>query len=490
MGRHAKLVIDDFGKDRREDGYYSTPNYIADFLAERLISIKPDGHLVFDPCIGRGEMTDTWRRRGKFVIGFDVVKRNPIACDEFREQDFLEYHMRTNAHDLFNIHNKIVPDYIIANPPYNCHEVDYIRSRKSQLVSMYGTSVLNMYSMFLKSIIEMAPEGCVIGVIVHDSFLTARGHSELRSYIRDNCAVHDIHLCPTSLFLDQGADVRTCLLVLQKGVPQKDAICVSNRPASILEFKERLKNKTFVQVTSKHLLLSEDRDNNEFIIGVPEEIRALFSGKRLSEFAPCITGISTGNDKKYLSPVKTKSHGIPFYKNPAKRRFYTEPDAFLISDFLEEERKVKNFMVRNKDYMFRGGLSCSSMGIHFSAALLPADGAFGVNPNIIIEDEFMRWWLLAYLNSNLCFYLVRGVIIRTNMITAGYASRIPVPEFESTTLQKLAALGKLAHEQARQGVSVESEKEKIDNLIYEALSFSNNMQKSLQLFAKDAIRLT
>jgi len=126
MGRHAKLVMDDFGKDRREEGYYSTPGYIADFLAERLISIKPDGNIVLDPCIGRGEMTDIWKRRGKFVIGFDLINRNPTACDDFREEDFLEYHIRSNAHDLFKTNNTIVPDYIIANPPYNCHEVDYM----------------------------------------------------------------------------------------------------------------------------------------------------------------------------------------------------------------------------------------------------------------------------------------------------------------------------------------------------------------------------
>ena len=71
----------------------------------------------------------------------------------------------------------------------------------------------------------------------------------------------------------------------------------------------------------------------------------------------------------------------------------------MVSKFLDISKVIPNFIVRNKNYLFKEGISCSSMGVAFGAAILPKDATFGVNANIIV-DESEKWWLLAYLNPD------------------------------------------------------------------------------------------
>ena len=150
-----------------------------------------------------------------------------------------------------------------------------------------------------------------------------------------------------------------------------------------------------------------------------------------------MTCISTGNDSKYLTAKPKKGYTIPFYKNPASRKFTATEDAYLIDDFLNVHQKDKNFMVRNKDLLGKEGIACSSMGLPFSAVYLPCNAVTGVNPTIFPPIEDLDW-LLAFLNSSLVTYLVRGVLIRSNMVTSGYVSSLPIISFSEKEKELLS----------------------------------------------------
>lgn len=420
------------------------------------------------------------------------MNMSPRGCDELQTSDFLAASIEAASMPLLQRQRREV-DAIVANPPYNCHEVDYIRSNKAKLVERFGKAAsLNMYALFIRAIVDYAPTGCIIGLVTHDSFLTANGHQELRRYIVSNCTIRDLHLCPTALFLDQGADVRTCLLIMEKkGLPtpgQSARVRVSNRPATVTEFRKTLLEQRFDEFDLHDLMLDDDRDNCEFTIGLSPEVRQFFGSRRLAEIAPCITGISTGNDRRYISPSRSADFDVPFYKNPASRRFFAEPDGYLCSNHEQVAREVPNFMVRNKSLMFREGISCSSMGVKFGAALRPSNTACGVNPNIIIEDD-RKWWLLSFLNSQLCMYMTRGIIMRGNMITAGYASRIPVPEMTKKTERKLIELGQQGFAKAKSGNDVQATKDAIDATLRSELGISDSTNELLVRFERDPTRL-
>lgn len=484
MGRHSKAVLTGAGIDRRDTGYYSTPKPVAEFFRRKLLSLNPAPKLVFDPCAGRGELLAPFRDCGARLCGFDIMAMQPGGFFEFERRDFLLTAAAPDANGLPDA------DIIVANPPYNCHEHDYLREHKKRFALAFGRgAALNLYSLFIHAVIRSAKPGCLIGLITFDSFLTARGHEELRRLIRRECRIHSLLLCPTDLFRDQGADVRTAILVLQKGPQDAQRIEVAGRPETTARFRQVLKTDTFPTCAPEDVCLSSPRDRGEFVVEVPRAVRALFAMPRLGEKFPCKTGISTGNDRTYLSRERQEGFSVPFYKNPGKRRFYTEPDAWLCDDYKTAAQNRKNFIIRNRPYIGRPGLACSSMGVAFGAAILPEGSAFGVNANLFPEEKD-RWWLLAYLNSSLCNYLVRGVLLRSNMITAGYVARIPVPDMPAAVRQKLEQTAREAYEARPGPAELPGFVEKIDGAVFDACGMPDPDRDGIREFCANIVERT
>ena len=485
MGRFAKTVLDELGLDRREKGYYSTPKFIASYLTEELLLMNPDGRSVIDPAVGKEELLEDFFKQGLQIDSFDIVEHENYRYSNFVEQDFIEFYSEKKQSQFFDSSISTNHDFWIANPPYNCHEIDFIKDNKTRLKKVFnGVGVHNMYSLFLAAMIDLAKEGSLIGVIISDSFLTATMHAGLRQKILDECSIHQLILCPTDLFHDQKADVRTAILILQKGKQFQARVKISNRPRNATHLKQILKDRTFNEVDLKSIILGNSKNSNQFIIDVDEQVLKLFENSRVGNLFECITGISTGNDSKYLSKERVKGYTVPFYKNPGSRKFKTSPDAYLIDHYLEEDKLVKDFMVRNKRHLGKKGITCSSMGLPFSACYLPENSTYGVNPNIVLPEKDI-YWMLAYLNSSLVTYLVRGILIRSNMVTSGYISQLPVITFSQKEKENLERISK---EVIQESVEINAAIELIDEIVFSAAELDKNVSLKAKEFAKNLSR--
>jgi hypothetical protein len=487
VGRGSKTVLTTAGLDRRAAGYYSTPDFVANFLSDKLLSLSPSAGNVFDPCVGNQELLRPFIDRRLQTAGFDIQEYLADYQCQFEKRDFLKYYC------LWKQDSKraALPfDLWVANPPYNCHEADYVRKHKHLLQAAFDdVGVANTFAMFISAIIDLSRDGAVIGLITYDSFLTTRMHARLRRKILSMCGVHLIALCPSDLFRGQGADVRTCLLVLEKGAHrQQSLVRAGNRPLNKMEFRERLDRDDFEWLPLADLLLGGGRDSDEFVIGCPQDVKALFSAPRLGEVFECATGISTGNDRRYLSPCAKPPYTVPFYKNPGSRRFRCPETSYMDANFLEIAATVPNFIVRNQHLLFREGISCSSMGVSFGAAYMPAGGLFGVNANIFPAKRDLLW-LLAYMNSSLVTYFVRGVLLRTNMITSGYVSRIPLIELSGENRRVLQAVAANALNDA-DGTGQERHIRQIDEVVFAASGITRASQTHILNFSADLVRAT
>lgn len=480
MGRFEKILVNQNGIDKRDSGYYSTPSFVSDYISNELLELNPFGKKVLDPAVGDEELLKNFFIHGKEIDSFDVIEHGDIQYSNFLKQDFIAFYKEQKELLSFSNGIDLEYDYYIANPPYNCHELDYIKDNKNELKKLFGNvGVHNMYSMFLSAIVDCAKEGALIGVIVSDSFLTATMHSGLRQQLLENCSIHQLILCPNDLFWSQKADVRTCIMILQKGKQFQGKVQISNRPKNTSDLERILKTKEFLEVDIKEIVLSKRKASNQFIIDVDKEVLSLFQNPRIGEVFNCITGISTGNDKKYLSKIKKTGFEIPFYKNPGSKKFKTTEDAYLINHFMDESLIVKNFMVRNKQFVFKEGITCSSMGLPFSACYLPKNSTFGVNPNIFTPKEDL-FWVLAYLNSYLITYLVRGVLIRSNMVTSGYISQLPIIPFNAEEKDRLTTISKKV---LNSKMDIDIAINKINSIVYENLKLDRIIIEKIEDFA-------
>ena len=98
--------------------------------------------------------------------------------------------------------------------------------------------------------------------------------------------------------------------------------------------------------------------------------------------------------------------------------------------------------------------------------------------------------LLGYLNSSLATFFVRGVLIRSNMVTAGYVSRIPIPNFSDATKQELAALAKAAHDRKVDRGEANLTVKAIDRLVFAELAISDQTRKTVDEFVSDLVKRT
>ena len=59
--------------------------------------------------------------------------------------------------------------------------------------------------------------------------------------------IHQLILCPTKLFWSQKADVRTCILILQKGVKFQSKIKLADRCSNVEEFRDNIYNDRYLE---------------------------------------------------------------------------------------------------------------------------------------------------------------------------------------------------------------------------------------------------
>jgi len=485
MGRFEKTIVIENGLDRRELGYYSTPSFISTFMTKKMLDINPNGKIALDPCVGKEEMIKEFYNSNIEIDGIDIHNHGDHFYCNFIEDDFIDFYKRNKIGLLFDQKINLEYDYYIANPPYNCHEVDYIRNNKKGLNNVFGSiGVHNMYSMFTSAIIDSAKDGALISIITADSFLTARMHNPLRNQILEECSIHYLILCPTDLFWEQKADVRTCIMILQKGKKYQKQIKTLNRPKNKEDLKTKLEEETFIETELENIVSISGENQFEFVIDIPTEIQDLFKSPRIGEKFKCITGISTGSDSKYISKEKKEGFEIPFYKNPGTRKFFCEQDGYLTNDYLKLDKEIKNFMVRNKSFMLKEGITCSSMGLPFGACYLPEGSTYGVNANIFCDKKDI-WWLLAYLNSSLVTYIVRGVLIRSNMITSGYVSKIPVIELSEKVKDSLELIAKAAYDEKIAPKEACRFVKKIDEILFKELKLSKETVTDIIHFASN-----
>lgn len=146
MARKIKTIMEN-GIDKREVGYYSTPSFVAKYLTHEMLSINPNGDSVLDPAVGREELLEEFYKAGKTIDSYDIIKHCEYRMSNFCQRNFIEVYADFVNNNFFSTESSHY-DYMIANPPYNCHEINYIRENKKWLNCLFPVGAYNMYSIF------------------------------------------------------------------------------------------------------------------------------------------------------------------------------------------------------------------------------------------------------------------------------------------------------------------------------------------------------
>ena len=95
MGRHSKVLPNSqLNLDVRAYGYYATPAFVADFMAETMLNLDPHGERVLDPAVGQEELLQKFLAARKSIDAFDIHRYRDTYRSHFRRQNFIDHYMQ------------------------------------------------------------------------------------------------------------------------------------------------------------------------------------------------------------------------------------------------------------------------------------------------------------------------------------------------------------------------------------------------------------
>ncbi|MBX0358020.1 class I SAM-dependent DNA methyltransferase [Halobacillus sp. Nhm2S1] len=473
---------------QRTMGQYTTPKETVHYMTRKLLSELPtkSNMKILDPATGDGIFIHTLLEEGlspENLYAFDIDRKTaaPHPDIHFHYEDFLKV-VQPGQYDA-----------IIGNPPYKSkRQSPYFSQNRERIQRDFGkVGIHNLYSLFIHKGIQCLKPGGIMTMIVQDSFLTNIYYKSFREFLLKETEIREIVLAPRRLFHKGKADVRTAIITLKK----KGTGAVTPTQMRLVD---RLYEQNYNHPPADHIqYLSQQKYKqmpaSNFAINVPEDILKHFEGsyRNLGNVLKGGTGISTGNDRSFLRSFKdgqVPPGWIPFYKNGGRKdAWYYEPKYYIHENWPEYVKRNTNFTVRNRSYFYQKGITCSSMGVDFSAALLPEGSLFGVNANLFPEHEEDLYYFLSLLNSKLMKYMVRKVLNRTNMITSGYIKKIPYIEPDPLQKQVMIETARSIVDKKKEDPSFQTNEWQslVDQTVYEIYKISNSSRSKVHDFCHD-----
>ena len=418
---------------QRVNGFYETPIATVLHMIELAeLDFDKCNETILDPCVGDGVFLQTLNDLG-------VKKSNLYGYDTDEEKVKI---LNEKGFENVKILDATQPfdrkyDVIIGNPPYNGDESYFVRENRDRLKRDFKQiGAKNTFSMIaFNSINHLKDDGRLV-LILSDAFLTNIYYEKFRKFLLEETQIKNLTLAPRNLFRHIGADVGTVIVSLEKET--QDYGLFKSKGQNIIKYIDRLVSEDeYNNPKTKSEYEKQDTISNypksAFIIGVPKYLKKLYVNAtlRLGDVVEGGTGISTGNDKKFLRRIDEieedkLENWVPYYKNGARKKFFYRPEFFIEKNYRQHSDAFPNYMIRNERFFFKEGITCSSVGIRFSASFMPSGGLFGVNANFFTEDRTNLFYLLGLLNTNLAWYFARRILIRTNNISSNYLKRLPV----------------------------------------------------------------
>jgi phospholipid N-methyltransferase len=497
--------------------YYTKSNEIIAYMLNKL-AIKPNS-LVLEPCAGDGVFIEAILEKEKnikidaFELDIREINKLQIKFGAFsnvsiKNEDTLLYE------DFINGKDKNKYDFIIANPPYGAWQ-DY--EKREKLKNIYPKLYIKeTYSTFLFLCLSVLKEGGKLVFITPDTYLNLHMHTYLRKIILQNALVEEIAIFPSSFFpgVNFGYS-KLSIITLKKNA---DPLSLNNKIRIIDNFKEPIEllrnTDTRVTVINQNEIIRNF--NHAFIYSNDKYLEELlkFSSARIGDIASCVTGIYTGDDKKYIKVADYSIKNSKNYELISNDEIYTDNTnqdlvgfnnshsyipiikggniRFIKKDiwYINWSKEAVSFYKTNKksrfqnpQYYFKQGIAVPMVSSHSVTASLINHRIFDQSiVGVFPSDDKMILFLLAFFNTSICTKLLRSINPSANN-SANYIKKLPIiiPDYHTVMhINNLVETILLIKEKGDDSSFVENELDNIFNIIFYE-NQEENISKSMQL---------
>ena len=488
-------MTNDHNKTRdRTLGSYYTADLTVKYIVEKVMPYVTKDSKILDFAAGNGIFLKEFLAHGvspEQLYAYDI---NQELVKELRKT----FPNTFSSDSILELKGEF--DIIIGNPPYSSNECDYIKQHREHLrKKFYPIAPSNLYSLFCVSALRHLKEGGIMSVIILDSFVSNVYYKPFREYLLNTCKIKEILLAPRRLFHKENADVRTAILTMEKCSGPLNAEERNNNTAKLIdrvETEEEYQNPKQDSIQTVKQGYFFKMPESTFFVNLPQKILDLITETKtkLDEYLGGGTGISTGNDGKFLKPtseVKNNPKWVGYYKNGIRGAYHYEPTMFIEKDYKKHAEKVSNFMLRNEQFFFKEGITCSSVGVNFSDSYMPPGNLFGVNANFFAKNKTELYYALGLLNSKIAIYILKKVFNRTNNVSSKYIKRLPYLSPTKEEKEEIASYVKKIVSKLKQNKNYDysSEQKYLDEFFFDLYGIDGDVRKQVEYFTADVYNL-
>lgn len=337
-------------------------------------------------------------------------------------------------------------DVAVANPPYT-DSADFGAELKDFVSANYYKPLKfnsNLYACFIKRCCELAGDDGKVGMIHPMTFMYIKTFEDVRKYILTNTHIN--------LFVEYGLSnlfgtvmVDPAFYVLEKdgGTKNNDSLFISLDQYTRTP-QEKYKKQYCLEALNDIVTKSQNKHvyqlpqsklkgikSYPFIYWISDEFREKFSDKLLDDVVDVKQGIATSNNNRFLRYWWEITGSNQSYYPYSKGGEYAKWAGNLWIYINWEENNVEYIKVKGRlqkrNYYFREGITYSGSGSKgTSFRIFPKDCLFDVGGSCIFLTDIYsnRYYLLAFLNSKICFYIAECLNPTVNT-QVGDLQRVP-----------------------------------------------------------------
>ena len=337
-------------------------------------------------------------------------------------------------------------DVAVANPPYT-DSADFGTELKEFVGANYSKPLKfnsNLYACFIKRCCELTGDDGKVGMIHPMTFMYIKTFEDVRKYILNHTHINlfveyglsnlfgTVMVDPAFYVLEKDGDTKnndSLFISLDQytRTPQekyKKQYCLE----ALNDIVTKSQNKHVYQLPQSKL---KDIKSYPFIYWISDEFREKFGDKLLDDVVDVKQGIATSNNNRFLRYWWEITGSNQSYYPYSKGGEYAKWAGNLWIYINWEEKNVEYIKVKgrlqNRNYYFREGITYSGSGSKgTSFRIFPKDCLFDVGGSCIFLTDIYsnRYYLLAFLNSKICFYIAECLNPTVNT-QVGDLQRVP-----------------------------------------------------------------
>ena len=337
-----------------------------------------------------------------------------------------EGYMKTKVNDALTFLDILSNpfDVAVANPPYT-DSADFGKDLKAFVEENYKRPLKfnsNLYASFIKRCCELTDEDGKVGMIHPMTFMYIKSFEDVRKFILDETHIN--------LFVEYGLSslfgsimVDPAFYVLEKRIKGDSRFISLDQYTRTPEEKNKKEyclsalddiignriNKHVYQLPQEKL---KKIKSYPFIYWISDDFREKFKDLLLEEVVDIKQGIATSNNNRFLRFWWEEQNSLQQFYPYSKGGPYQKwvGNLWLCISWNEQSIEFinKKGRLQNKNYYFREGITYSGSGSKgTSFRILPQGCLFDVGGSCIFPTEKFtnRLYLLAFLNSKICFYI-------------------------------------------------------------------------------------